>query len=156
MYSTDTLGRIMLAVTPPVAARIERVLFDQSVKIVHDVEEARLTLRLESFRLAICGVYFDESRMFELIPAARSSRLNSDTPILCILGIRGRLSGATVRGLEETIRVMPGCSWLNVAAIPDDEAGNARLRDALLAHLICANPTGETSARVPASARPDR
>jgi hypothetical protein len=146
----------MLAVVPPLAARIEHVLFDQSVRTVHDVEEAKLALRLESFRLAILGVYFDESRMFELIPYARASRANCATPILCLLEMRGRLSDATVRGLSETVQAMPGCSWLNVAPISDDEDGSARLRDALLDYLLGPGPIDGTSARAPASARPGR
>jgi hypothetical protein len=131
--------RILVAVAPQAAKRIERALPDAGLCVVRSVDEATLALGQEPFRLAIFGLYFDESRMFELIPLARASALNRSTPILCVQGIRGRLSPPALRGLEGTIKAM-GCAWLDVAAIPDDETGRASLRDSLLRHLPAEEP----------------
>lgn len=56
-------------------------------------------------------------------------------PILCVLGVRRKISDLTVRLLGETTNGMAGCAFLNLSAIPDDEAGNALVRRALLQHL---------------------
>ncbi|HUQ24811.1 MAG TPA: hypothetical protein VM140_04010 [Burkholderiales bacterium] len=125
--------RIIVAAVPIAALRIQRALADQDVFIVRTITEAAVALKNEAFRLAIFGLYFDESRMFELSTVARASELNRATPILCVQGLR-RLTAATVRGLEQTIRAM-GYGWLDIAAIADDEAGTALLRESILRHL---------------------
>jgi len=102
--------------------------------------EATSALRGEAFRLAVFGLYFDESRMFELIPIARAAALNRATPIVCVHGVRGRLTRAALRGIEETVRSM-GCDWLDIAAIEDDAAGQAALRQALLRQLPAPPPS---------------
>jgi hypothetical protein len=135
-----TRSRILVAVVPEAAVRIERALEGEELRIVRTVEEALLALRTDRFRLAIFGVYFDESRMFELVPSARASRLNREMPVLCVLGIARRLSAAVVRGLEETVKAI-GCSWLDISALPDDAAGNGLLREALLSFLPKAAPS---------------
>lgn len=139
MHTPLARSGILVAVVPEAAVRIERALDGEELRIVRTVEEALLALRTDPFRLAILGVYFDESRMFELVPFARASRLNREMPILCVLGITRRLSAAAARGLEETVKAI-GCGWLDISAIPDHAAGNARLREALLSHLPTAAP----------------
>ena len=152
MHTPLIRSRILVAAVPKAAVRIERALDGEELRIVRTVEEARLALRTDPFRLAIFGVYFDESRMFELIPCARASRLNREIPILCVLGIARRLSASAVRGLEETVRAI-GCGWLDISAIPDDAAGYGLLRAALLSHLPKAATTStdlQTSSQPPA------
>jgi hypothetical protein len=131
--------RILVAVVPKASARIERALPDESLCVVRNIKEATLALRQESFRLAILGLYFDESRMFELVPFTRASPLNRPTPILCVRGIDARLSRATLRGLERTVKTL-GCAWLDLAEIPEDETGRAGLRESRLRHLLAEAP----------------
>jgi hypothetical protein len=119
--------------------RIARALPDEGLCVVRNVSEAAVALRQEAFRLAIFGLYFDDSRMFELIPVARAATLNRTTPILCVQGIRGRLSPAALRGLEQTVKAM-GCYWLDITAIDDDAAGRESLRQSLLRHLPAEQP----------------
>jgi len=119
--------------------RIARALPDEGLCVVRNVSEAAVALRQEAFRLAIFGLYFDDSRMFELIPVARAAALNRATPILCVQGIRGRLSPAALRGLEQTVKAM-GCDWLDITAIDDDAAGRESLRQSLLRRLPAGQP----------------
>jgi hypothetical protein len=134
-----TPRRILVATVPPAAVRIARALPDESLCVVRNVGEAAVALRQEAFRLAIFGLYFDDSRMFELIAVARAATLNRATPILCAQGIRGRLSPAALRGLEQTVKAM-GCDWLDIASIGDDAAGKEILRQSLLRHLPAEQP----------------
>jgi hypothetical protein len=39
--------------------------------------------------------------------------------------MRGRLSPLAIRSLEQTLNAMPRTWFLNLAAVPDDAAGNA-------------------------------
>ena len=62
------------------------------------------------------GVHFDKSRMFDLISYARASALNRGVPIVCVLGVRRKMSKLTVHLLQETIDGMSGCQFLNLTA----------------------------------------
>ena len=97
-------------------------------------------LSRERFALAVMGVHFDESRMFDLISSARVSPLNRDVPIVCVLGVRRKMSKLTVHLLQETISGMSGCQFLDLTMIADDEAGNALVRGMLGEHLPPALP----------------
>jgi hypothetical protein len=129
--SPEEPGRILLAVVPTAARRIARALHDQKLLVVGSSGEAVRTLRLERFRLIVLGIYFDESRMFELLPIAQASELNRQTPVLCVRGVAGQLSAAAVKGLARTALAL-GHEWLDMATIPDDHAGQELLRRQLL------------------------
>jgi len=126
---------ILVAAIPEAAERVCRLLPGQRVVCPATLPEAQAALARERFALAVMGVYFAESRMFDLMSYARASALNRDVPILCVLGARRRISDLTVRLLQDTIDAMWRCAFLNLSAIPDDEAGNALVRRTLMQHL---------------------
>ena len=127
---------ILVAAVPIAAARLRSILPSDRVLCAASYHEARQQLSRERYALAILGVYFDESRMFDLLSFARTSATNRDTPVVCVLGIRGRLSDVVVRSLEHTINSMPLAAFLNLAAIPDDAGGNASVRRFLDSYLL--------------------
>lgn len=126
---------MLVAAIPEAAERVCRLLPDQRVICPATFAEAQAALARERFALAVMGVYFAESRMFDLMSLARASALNRDVPILCVLGVRRRISELTVHLLQETINGMSGCAFLNLSAIPDDAAGNALVRRILADYL---------------------
>ena len=126
---------VLVAAIPQAAARLCRVLADQRIVVPATLAEAQAALARERFELAVMGVHFAESRMFDLLSCARASALNRHVPILCVLGARRNLSVLTVRLLEETIRAMPGCDFLNLSAVPDHDAGDALVREKLMEYL---------------------
>jgi hypothetical protein len=128
-------SRVLIAAVPEAAARLRRILGAHATVVAQTLQEAQDALSRERFALAVLGVYFDESRMFDVMSSARASALNREVPIVCVLGLRGRLSAATVRMLQEIIDSMSACEFLNLAAIPDDDAGNALVRSRLARHL---------------------
>jgi hypothetical protein len=125
-----------VAAVPIAAERLRSILSGHRVFCPVDYHEAKEALSREQYALAIFGVYFDESRMFELVSFARASAANRDTPIVAVLGIRGRLSDLIIRALEQTINSMPGTRFLDLAAIPDDRDGNASVRRILDGYLL--------------------
>jgi hypothetical protein len=131
---------VLVATIPAATERLCRLLLGQRLVCPANLAEAQAALARESFALAVMGVHFDESRMFDLVSSARASALNRDVPIICVLGVRRRMSKITVHLLEETISGMSGCQFLNLTVIADDEAGNALVRGVLGEHLQPALP----------------
>ena len=127
---------VLVAAIPAAAQRLCRLLPDCRLVVPATLGEAQAALAREQFALAVLGVYFAESRMFDLLSFTRSSALNRDVPVVCLLGARGRLSTLTVRLLEETVNAMPGCRFVDLTAIPDDAAGNAEVRARLMDCLL--------------------
>lgn len=127
--------RVLIAATPVAEKRLQAILAGYSMTVVHTVQEAQAALAAERFTLAILGVYFDESRMFEVMSYARAGALNRDVPIVCVRGIRGNISPITLRMLQQTINALSGCEFLDLSAIPDDDAGNALVLLRLTRHL---------------------
>jgi CheY-like chemotaxis protein len=131
---------VLLATIPAVAERLSRLLLGQRLVCPVNLAEAQASLSRESFALAVMDVHFDESRMFDLVSSARASPLNRDVPIICVLGVRRKMSMLTVHLLQETMSGMSGCQFLNLTVIADDEAGNALVRAMLGEHLQPALP----------------
>jgi hypothetical protein len=126
---------VLVAAIPVAVERLGRLLPDQRTICPANLGEAQVALARERFALAIMGVHFDDSRMFDLISYARASPLNRSVPIVCVLGMRRKLSSLTVRLLQETINGMSGCQFLNLTLIADDDVGNALVRDVLMEYL---------------------
>ena len=126
---------VLIAAIPVAAERLCRLLPDQRTVCPANLAEAQVALARERFALAIMGVHFDESRMFDLISYARASSLNRGVPIVCVLGVRREMSTLTVHLLEEMINGMRGCQFLNLTVIADDETGNALVRGVLMDYL---------------------
>lgn len=126
---------VLVAAVPAAVERLCRLLPDQRTVCPATLVEAQVALARERFALALIGVHFDESRMFDLISYVRASSLNRGVPIVCVLGVRRKLSKLTVHLLQETINGMAGCQFLNLTLIADDDVGNALVRSALMEYL---------------------
>ena len=135
---------VLIATLPIAAARLVRILPGCTLTSPATAEEARRALERERFTLAILGVYFDGARMFELMSQLRTSVLNRACPIVCVLGARIGMPDSTLAIVRQTINVMEGCEFLDLSALPDDEAGNAvmlrRLARYLAAPLLPVTP----------------
>lgn len=139
--NVDSLNLPIFVATVPVAAkRLRGILAGYRVRCPMNYAQAIDLLSREAFALAVMGVYFDASRMFDLISFARGSIKNARTPIACVLGVRGDLSPLAIRSIEQTVNAMPRTRFLNLAAIPDDLAGNAEVRQ-FLESLLAARIT---------------
>ena len=129
------MPRILIAAAPPAAKRLQAILSGYSMTVARTVQEAQAALAAERFTLAILGVYFDESRMFDVMSYARVGTLNRDVPIVCVRGILGNISPITLRMLEQTVNALSGCEFLDLVTIPDSDAGNALVLRRLTRHL---------------------
>ena len=120
---------ILVAVMPEGEDRIMRILEGHDALCARSCEQARRLLEEREFGLVIIGVHFDESRMFSLLGDIRAHAAYRKVPILCVMGSRGRLlSDVAIEGLDHAIKAMTANGFLNLEKIPDDEAGNTRIR----------------------------
>lgn len=70
-------------------------------EVVHarTLQQARSLVRLP-LDLIVCGLCFDESRMFDLLRQAKSDEASKVLPFLAVKGTDGELSPAVLQGIE--------------------------------------------------------
>jgi hypothetical protein len=125
---------ILVAAHPAAAARLRKVLAGHELTFVATVGEAQLALQRGHFPAIVLGVQFDESRMLRLFQHLRSEK-HLTTPVVCVIGIKGRLSGAAIDAFNKAARALGAQAVLDLTEFPDDERGNARLRGIIQAAM---------------------
>ena len=113
------------------------MLAEHKLTTARTLQQAVSLLEQHKFGVVIVDVNFDESQMFDLLHHIRINRRDSNVPIVCVLGARGTLpmSKVAVEGLNYAVKAMTANAFLDFAKMPDDEAGNARLRK-IITYLI--------------------
>ena len=150
-YAPPPRTNVLLAVTPDVQERMERVLTRHHLTRVATSEQAMNALE-ERHGMVILSVHFDDSQMFSLLGDIRSHSAYRKVPILCVLGSRGRaITDIAVEGLDHAVKALRANGFLDLQHFADDEEGNHRicrivdyliLIDGDLQHI--ARTTGET------------
>ena len=128
-YTPPPKSRILLAVTPDMRERFQRILERHETKFVGTAGEAIRALDdLEHFRMDILSVHFDESQMFSLLGDVRAHSNYRKIPILCVLGARGpAISEVAIEGLDHAVKAMRANGFLDLHHFADDDEGNARI-----------------------------
>jgi PleD family two-component response regulator len=122
-------SKVLLALSPGGAPRLQRVLEGHDVTLVSTRKQAWALLERERFSMVIIGVHFDESQMFSLLADIRSHAMYRKVPILCVLAAPSQvLSDVAIQGLDHAVKAMTANGFLNLAHIADDGQGNARIR----------------------------
>ncbi|HWI36197.1 MAG TPA: hypothetical protein VNU64_07075 [Burkholderiales bacterium] len=127
-YGPPPSARILVAATPTVRERLERVLAGHELTFADTTQDVMSLLTAERFGMVIVSVHFDESQMFTLLGDIRAHSRYRKVPILCVLAQRGRLSEVAVEGLDHAVKAMTANGFLDLQRFPDDEAGNGRIR----------------------------
>jgi DNA-binding NtrC family response regulator len=97
--------RILVAAHPAGIRRLEKVLAERELMKVQTLDEARQALERQQFCCMILGIQFDESRMLKLLEHVRSEeRLH--TPVVCVIGMKGRLSDAAIDAFDKAARAL--------------------------------------------------
>ncbi|MGH8668623.1 MAG: hypothetical protein ACREUH_05265 [Burkholderiales bacterium] len=122
--------RILVAAHPVGKHRLEKVLAGYELMFVATLDEARRVLGGERFCCLVLGVQFDESRMLRLLDHVRSEK-HLPTPVVCVVGIKGKLSSTALDAFDKAARALGAREVLDVTSFPDDEQGNRALRAAV-------------------------
>ena len=128
-YTPPPKSKILLAVTPDMSERFQRILERHETRFVASAAEAVRALDdLEHFRMVILSVHFDGSQMFALLGDIRAHSNYRKIPILCVLGARGpAISDVAIEGLDHAVKALRANGFLDLHHFGDDDEGNARI-----------------------------
>lgn len=124
------MKRILVADVPQMDERYSAAFAGWEVVFARTMAEARQALRAGSCAVVVAGVYFDDSRMFDLVRTLRSDEMHAKVPIVCVRG-RQAFTAVTTRTLEMTVKALQANDFLDLVQFGDEEAGNAALRAAV-------------------------
>lgn len=144
-------ARILVADVSLLDDRFRAIFPDEELRFVRTVGEALRALDVGDYALAIIGMHFDDSKMFELLWNMKAKRLS--TPVVCVQGLESAL--ATVSVVETaaraaSLRNLPVCASASSrawrASARRFESGASRMIGALF--RICqAYATRQNTAR---------
>lgn len=121
---------VLVADVPDMDDRYRRILPDVRLVFARTVPCALSELREGSHSLLVVGMHFDESRMFELLSQVKP--LASAPPVVCVRECRILSDLNAAHGVDMAVRELGARELLDLRSIPDDDAGNARVRARLL------------------------
>ena len=104
------------------------------VSFVRTERAARTLLAAAPHDLIAVGVYFDDSRMFDLVRALRADRKYANVPIVCVRGSTGFMTVSTDT-LKTTVKALGADVFLDLLHFGDDHAANQALRSAVALFL---------------------
>jgi hypothetical protein len=126
-YEPPPRTKVLLAVTPEMRERMQRILTRHELTFVETSEQAMRALE-ERHGLVILSVHFDDSRMFSLLGDIRAHSAYRKVPVLCVLGSRGRaITEIAVEGLDHAVKAMRANGFLDLQHFADDAEGNGRI-----------------------------
>lgn len=121
--------RILVADVPQMDSRYTVALEGWEIAFVRTMGEARQALAAARHDLVAIGVYFDDSRMFDLIRALRAERAYRRLPIVCVRGRKG-FTAVSSRTLALSLHELGVDEFIDVLDC-DDGAARAALRGAV-------------------------
>jgi CheY-like chemotaxis protein len=127
-YLPPPSTKVVVAATPKVRERLQRVLAGHQITTADTSGEVMSLLAGDKFGMVILSVHFDESQMFTLLADIRAHAKYRKTPVLCVLAERGRLTDVAVEGLDHAVKAMTANGFLDLSRFADDDRGNQRIR----------------------------
>jgi response regulator of citrate/malate metabolism len=122
--------KILVADVPEMDARYTAAFGGWEVSFVRTVAEARKLLAAAQHDLVAIGVYFDDSRMFDLVRVLRADRKYATVPIVCVRSRVGFMNVST-ETLETTAKALGADVFLDLVHFADDHSTNQALRGAV-------------------------
>lgn len=86
--------------------------------------------------MIVCNVRFDESRMLNLLQAAKESPATRETPFVCVR--LAPMPAAWKKGIEITVLALGAIAFVDLSSLEKDvgrEAAEQQLRRLVLSHL---------------------
>ncbi len=86
--------------------------------------------------MIVCNVRFDESRMLNLLQAAKESPETRETPFICVR--LAPMPSTWKKGIEAAVRALGAVAFVDLSSLEKDvgrEAAEQQLRRLVLSHL---------------------
>jgi CheY-like chemotaxis protein len=113
---TTRKKRILVAIRPRAITRLSNALASDFVLTFCDsLVEAKNLLADGSFDLILCGVNFDESRMFELLRHVKSNPNTEAIPFVCIKVFEGMLHAGSYDGVKSACTLLKAEAFIDFA-----------------------------------------
>lgn len=131
----ETRRKILAAMRPEGAVAVERALgryaqvvpaytFEEAVKRLHERDDVSLIL---------CGIYFDETRMFDLLRLARKEFPR--IPIVCCRIGQSEVPEVTLEAVGIAAKSMGAEAFVDMPLLRPDPATDQEFRTLVLGHL---------------------
>ena len=115
------MAKILVAASTEPRAVLEGMLAGHEISCPDTLERAEQLLRERDFDLIVCTVFFDESRMFDLLRLAKSTPEWGRVPFVCARLRRHVLAAPVAReGVAFTCAALGAAAFLDVAEYPAD------------------------------------
>jgi DNA-binding NtrC family response regulator len=116
-------GRILVADQADAFQRLEKALASHyELALAENYEQAVSKLKSGHFDLLICGEHFDDSKMFELMGAAKFELNLHDLAMICFRHLNSRFSASVHRAVQMSAELMGACKFIDDAYNLDDAA----------------------------------
>ena len=119
------MAKILVAASSEPCAILQRMLADHELSCPETLSQAERLLYERPFDLIVCTLFFDESRMFDLLRLAKSKAEWERIPFVCARLRRHVLDAPIAReGIAFTCRALGAAAYLDVAdygADPEQE-----------------------------------
>jgi CheY-like chemotaxis protein len=137
-----TKKRVLFAGMPEGVQVISDMLEDQFNLVTCTSHAQAQTLLVAHVDLIICGIHFDDSRMFDLLRYCKSTPETKSIPFLCLRGMRGALHDTLSESVEISTRLLGAVGFVDLTRWHDEFGyqGSAKRLRALVAQL--ASETG--------------
>jgi len=128
------MNTILVADVPSMDGRYAAALAGWPLAYVRTMREAHALLEHQRFSLVVIGVYFDDSRMFDLVRFIRNDDIHNEVPIVCVRGSPG-FTAVTTRTLEMAVKALSADAFVDLLHFDDERAGEASLRAVVRPYL---------------------
>ena len=108
------MAKILLAASPGPRVILERVLAGHELACAGTVDQDRQLLREQTFDQIICSIFFDESRMFDLLRVAKANPKWREIPFICVRTEPAVFASVALEGIAFTCRrlgLRPSWTW---------------------------------------------
>ena len=109
--------RILAAIPPEAEAILRRAVGDAATLLpAHTIEEA-YGVAAQSVDIIVCGINFDESRMFELLRAVKADSRLKKTPFVCVRLIGTNLTPTLTQSLQISCTLLGAAQFIDFYAL---------------------------------------
>jgi len=127
---------VLIAGTRPAVQTVQDLLGTEAECLpANSLDEALRRLQAHP-DVIVCNVRFDESRMLDLLQAAKAEPATRDTPFVCFR--LTPLSAALRRSIEVAVLALGAIAFVDLSSLDRDadrDAAEASLRQIILSHV---------------------
>lgn len=92
----------------------------------------------EGLDMIVCGVHFDESRMFDFLRISKAAPATKSVPFLCYRDLDSDLGPAVLEAMEIAVKALGAVAFVDMFALKEKHGtadADARFRELLLSHF---------------------